>query len=374
MEVRGWHAIISDCIISENNCPSCGTCILVKKGKNIGVQPAPLPQYISSSRAAAAILELPGHKPIVFLSCYFEVTEGLAETNLRLLAAAGWFQQKYRMPVFMGADFNMAPSVVTKSGVLERAGLELVYPAGYTFFTSKSRSKLDYFMMSSCIKSSVQAIDVLKQYPLSPHRPVKVTLGIGSELMIPVLSKPQKLPTRRPVGPSPENHPWTKTTAALDALEQILDLGVEEEQRRAALNKTYDFMVSEMEITVSRATDTPLRQPGKRSGPPKLIWLSAKAVESQHRAEWKSFWRPTRWLLNQILEAQRILSRKEVRALPDLLQALSEPPTEFQESDELRGMLSSFTRLVSALQQDMQQGDEPEESYEKGERNVPRTT
>eukprot|EP00959_Pyramimonas_sp_CCMP1952_P285823 5976385-Pyramimonas_sp.AAC.1 len=72
----------------------------------------------------------------------------------------------------------MAPSMVSGSGVLERAGLATAHPSGYTLFTSKTRSKIDYCTMSSCLKSSVQAITVLKQYPLSPHRPVKLSLAV----------------------------------------------------------------------------------------------------------------------------------------------------------------------------------------------------
>eukprot|EP00959_Pyramimonas_sp_CCMP1952_P238049 4974781-Pyramimonas_sp.AAC.1 len=98
-EVRGWHAVISECDVGENSYNSSGACILTRPELNIGVQPAALPVYIPQSRAAAAaILELPGHKPVVSLSMYFEASEGLNNTNLYLLATAGRCQQKCRTP------------------------------------------------------------------------------------------------------------------------------------------------------------------------------------------------------------------------------------------------------------------------------------
>eukprot|EP00959_Pyramimonas_sp_CCMP1952_P172410 3602519-Pyramimonas_sp.AAC.1 len=119
-------------------------------------------------------------------------------------------------------------------------------------------------MMSSCLKSSVQSIHVLKQCPLSPHWPVRLEFAIGASVMIPVLKKPQKLPTRRPFGPPLEVLPGTRTSAALETLECILDEIEDPAQQQAALDKTYEVFVGDMEVAISRATNTVIKHPGQR--------------------------------------------------------------------------------------------------------------
>eukprot|EP00959_Pyramimonas_sp_CCMP1952_P174304 3642599-Pyramimonas_sp.AAC.1 len=109
--------------------------------------------------------------------------------------------------------------------------------------------------------------------------------------MIPVLKKSQKLPTKRPSGPPLEVLPWTRATAALETLESILDEVEDPTQQQAALDKTCEIFAEDMEVAISRATNTVIKHPGHRCAPPTLVWLSAKAVESQHRVEWKSYWR-----------------------------------------------------------------------------------
>eukprot|EP00959_Pyramimonas_sp_CCMP1952_P013754 290644-Pyramimonas_sp.AAC.1 len=64
--------------------------------------------------------------------------------------------------------------------------------------------------------------------------------------MIPALSWPQKLPTERPTGPALEKKDWVKTAAALDTAEQFL-VSEAPETQRAALDKAYEILASEME-------------------------------------------------------------------------------------------------------------------------------
>eukprot|EP00959_Pyramimonas_sp_CCMP1952_P295864 6188759-Pyramimonas_sp.AAC.1 len=85
-------------------------------------------------------------------------------------------------------------------------------------------------------------------------------------------------------------------------------------------------MVEGLGTTISRATNAVSKRPGHRCAPPKLIWFSAKAVGSQRRVEWESYWRSVRWLLNQAIQTQGAAARKQADELPDILQALGEPP------------------------------------------------
>eukprot|EP00959_Pyramimonas_sp_CCMP1952_P178639 3734026-Pyramimonas_sp.AAC.1 len=60
-----------------------------------------------------------------------EVSAGLNNTSLHVLATARWPQQNYNMPVAARADLNMPPPPISRLGILERANLDLMYPSGY---------------------------------------------------------------------------------------------------------------------------------------------------------------------------------------------------------------------------------------------------
>eukprot|EP00959_Pyramimonas_sp_CCMP1952_P383481 8035732-Pyramimonas_sp.AAC.1 len=59
-------------------------------------------------------------------------------------------------------------------------------------------SKLGYFVASRVLGESVSSVQVLVNYPLSPHRPVVAQVVIGKNHLIPRLAKPQEIPTKRP--------------------------------------------------------------------------------------------------------------------------------------------------------------------------------
>eukprot|EP00959_Pyramimonas_sp_CCMP1952_P051422 1074373-Pyramimonas_sp.AAC.1 len=85
--------------------------------------------------------------------------------------------------------------------------------------------------------------------------------------MIPVLQKPQKLPTRSPCGPSLEALLRTKTQAGLEVLETILEEIENPVQQQAALDKTYEIRIEDLETTINRATSTVIKHPGHRCAP-----------------------------------------------------------------------------------------------------------
>eukprot|EP00959_Pyramimonas_sp_CCMP1952_P166983 3489568-Pyramimonas_sp.AAC.1 len=94
---------------------------------------------------------------------------------------------------------------------------------------------------------------------------------------------PQETPAKRPFSPP------SRTLIGLEhSLGQILDPEAPDTQKKVALDKTYGALVLKMEGPLRRATNAPLRHLGNRYGTPKVAWLSANAVESQQRAQWKS--------------------------------------------------------------------------------------
>ena len=67
-----------------------------------------------------------------------------------MLSALPRLAEATRLPILVGGDFNMEPHQVQKTGLLRKAGLELLAPKLCTCISNswKSASKIDYFLAS----------------------------------------------------------------------------------------------------------------------------------------------------------------------------------------------------------------------------------
>eukprot|EP00959_Pyramimonas_sp_CCMP1952_P021073 444308-Pyramimonas_sp.AAC.1 len=74
------------------------------------------------------------------------------------------------MPLFAAADFNVPPSVISKTGLADRGDLVIASPKGPMYFTQKSQSQLEYLLVSRVIGDSICSVSAPPNYPLSPCR------------------------------------------------------------------------------------------------------------------------------------------------------------------------------------------------------------
>ena len=322
-DVRGWKAVISKGRLSDKGTPMGGCAVVVADGLNIGV--TPIAGWEQSDRLVAVGLEIPGVRDLAVASTYFQVGSGLGQVNVEILGHIAQLQIVSGRPTIVGGDFNNSPGVIEGSDFLRRAGMKVVAPATSTCITRRSQTKIDYFLISDCLEEAVREVSTLKNYPLAPHRPVRLITNLGRDEEIEVVRLFQKMPTKLPVGPLQQRREWHATKGALLGLEMIMkEPWSSRGQRQAALDRTYKVLAQDMEDTISRIMDFPLREKGKRAQPPKVIKKKVSKRELDKPKSWVSSSKAIRWLQNRITEFALAVSQENWEELEELLEAVEE--------------------------------------------------
>ena len=77
---------------------------------------------------------------------------------------------------------------------------------GPTHRAARTSTTTDYFVVSECLQTRLRKIEVLSDFLLRPHSPVRLTCSAGSLEWIPVLEMAPRFPTLLPFGPRREPH------------------------------------------------------------------------------------------------------------------------------------------------------------------------
>eukprot|EP00959_Pyramimonas_sp_CCMP1952_P068326 1426017-Pyramimonas_sp.AAC.1 len=78
-------------------------------------------------------------------------------------------------------------------------------------------------MGSYCFEHFLEQPKGLTGYPSSPHRPVVMDMVVEAPCLIPVLEQTQCIPAVAPAGPRNTCPPWSRSSGALEFLEDILE-------------------------------------------------------------------------------------------------------------------------------------------------------
>ncbi len=281
----GWRAAFSLAATLESGKPSGGVAILIREGLNIGSAAVTVPSEFEH-RMLGQRLEVTGFGTFIALSCYFEVGRRLTETNLGMLAAVAQLQESQQLPVLCGGDFNVPPERITAIDFLGRASMVLCKPDAATHRTKKSKSTIDYFVASQTIAYQIGSVQTLADFPLAPHRPVRLRSRVTSQDLIPVLFRPAKLPTSRPFGPQRQESDWGEVEAILDEIQTYV-VTATPAQQLTAWDVAYGVVIRHLEAEVCLQTDTPLPGRSIRGQPPRIKWVPRGAAQQQTRKSWK---------------------------------------------------------------------------------------
>ncbi len=85
---RGWQSLWAAAVTGPNGGASGGVAIFAREGIGLHHPPAGT-HVISPGRAVAAVVQAPGHRPTIFVSCYLCHGKGPNGKNLGILAAIG---------------------------------------------------------------------------------------------------------------------------------------------------------------------------------------------------------------------------------------------------------------------------------------------
>ncbi len=205
---QGWKAVFQPAATLESGKPSGGVAILLADRADIGITDPQLKAPGYEHRLLGLRLVAPGLAPTILVSAYLQAGGGMNLTNRTLLSTIAQWQEEAQAPILVGGDFNVKADLIRGTDFLLRGGLTLLVPKGATYRTSASSTTIDYYLVSNCLCNKLQKCQVLSEFPLKPHSPVRLECRLGEVEWIPVLDTPIRLPTEKPFGPEQEERDW----------------------------------------------------------------------------------------------------------------------------------------------------------------------
>ncbi len=355
---RGFNAVFRPAVSLESGRPSCGVGILIAQRDDFGVtEPHIEYQTDEAPRIMALQLTVIGMDPILLVNVYFEDSRGLSELNRRLLSRLAVWQQEFTMSVLGGGDFNIPADQLAKADEFwSRARLQLIATTSPTYTTSKAATTIDYFVVSSVLTEQVISRDVLKDFPLAPHAPVRIVLEYGEEVYIPVLDLPRRLPLVPPIGPTQQPPDWEPLRSRLREAYEYYDiwpLGRPPSQPEKAqiLDQCYSTFARIFENTLCVLLDVPLQRRSRRGHPAHIKKVQSKRRGRAHFQSWTSFVRPLHWLRRWVQSALRYVTggSTELTSALHLKDDLQDTYTEFRSVPSLIQLYARAQELTDAL-------------------------
>ncbi len=230
----------------------------------------------------------------------------------------------------------------------------MMVPRGATYRTSKCRTTIDYFLVSTCLCNKVPGCHVLGDFPLKPHSPVQLECKLGELEWVPVLDTPIRLPTEKPFGPVLEEASWRELAGRVeDAHQYITKYRGGQWENVQVLGQVYGEFASAFEDHICRCTDTPRRRISTRGRPPRIRWVEGSRRAKRQLKSWRFLDRPLVWMTHWAKHVIRyIADMGEDTTVGFLSQDLEECPTEFRSVEALIGLHQRAQTLIQALAMD----------------------
>ncbi len=125
----------------------------------------------------AAVVEPPGHRPILAVSAYLIDGKGIQPANRAILAKIGRSveMQGADVPTLVGGDFQCGPADVDGSGFTTMIkGKVVAAPSGRgTFRTSRAATSIDFFVASDDLAGVVDEVKLIETSGVKGHTPVQ---------------------------------------------------------------------------------------------------------------------------------------------------------------------------------------------------------
>ena len=347
---QGWRAVFRPAATLATGKPSGGVAILIADRADVGVTDLQLRAPGYEHRLLGLRLVAPGMN-VILASAYLQAGGGMNITNRTLLSTIAQWQESTQTPVLVGGDFNLKADLIRSTDYLVRGGLSLQVPRGPTYRTASCRTTIDYYLVSTCLCNKLQKCQVLSDFPLNPHSPVRLECLQGELEWVPVLDSPIKLPTEKPFGPEREERDWTQLADRVEQAHQYLTRyrgGTWENVQ--VLDQVYAEFVRAFEEQICLRTDTPMRRVSTRGRPPRVRWVDGSKRAKRQLKSWRSLERPLIWMTHWVQNVIRYNSGNEEDLTATLLEAeLAECPTEFHSIVALIGLRMRAQTIIRAL-------------------------
>ncbi len=282
---HGWKAVWAPAGVGARGGASGGVAIFARNW--LGLAYPPVGSYVwHPARAAAAVLEAPGHRPMLLVSLYLHHGVGTGRRNLEILADVGraCARQGPDWPLVVAADANMGAEDLARSGFDRKISSTILCPesARGTFRTTTTATTIDMFLVSDGLSAAVDTVDVVEEAPCKGHRPIRLRfVPRVTALKALHLRPPPVLARERVLGPLPQPPNWAKAAAAAEAAHATaaralassrgtVDLGAADFDQ--LLEKAYAMWANLAEEELGDFAGAHVAKPGERAKRPNLVW------------------------------------------------------------------------------------------------------
>ncbi len=198
---HGWESVWAPAQLGVGGGASGGAAILARRGLGLRF-PTVGPHVIEEARAVAAVVEPPGHRPILAVSAYLIDGKGVQPANRAILAKIGRCveMQGADALTLVGGDFQCAPADVDGSGFTTMIkGKVVAAPSGRgTFRTSRAATSIDFFVASDDLAGVVDEVKLIETSGVKGHTPVQLSFRPRAVALKALAVRPPPEPPHRP--------------------------------------------------------------------------------------------------------------------------------------------------------------------------------
>ncbi len=308
---NGWQSIWTAAVPGPQGGASGGAAVFVRTGLGLRYPPG-MTHIWWPGRVVAAMVDAPGHRPLLLISCYLIHGVGPSEGNLQILADMG---QRLRAiggghEVVIAGDINMEPPDLADTGFAGEVDATIMCPptSRGTFRTARSSSMLDYFIISNRTAAAVDKVETVEGSGVRGHVPVVLTFKAKATALKALhLRRPPRLGDERVYGPVPPPPCWTQARrAAEDALAEARKGGPDVQDK---LDKAYQEWANLAEEEIAGYVGEAPKKWGERGLLPRLVWRSA--IPEAAPVKQRPYAAAAAWLVEATNEVRRIAAAVE---------------------------------------------------------------
>ncbi len=180
---HGWKMVAAPAVEGPNGGNSAGVAVFARS--YLGLRYPPKGTYIiEPGRAVAAVVDIPGCRPILAVSAYLYDGQGLSPRNRQILGNIGACVQMQggRWQTIIGGDFNNEPQEVAAVGMHDDIGALVVHPSTRrgTCRTPAAARTYDFFVMSAAMVRTIDEVSTVEASGVKTHTPVQALSNRGS--------------------------------------------------------------------------------------------------------------------------------------------------------------------------------------------------
>ena len=252
---QGWHVFFAPALATgtAHMAASGGVCIAFRSHLAAWAPTGEMKAEDATlvpGRVAVAMVKTHGYGTVALYSIYLVVGEGLAPGTLNhsICQQTADHIRGHGLPWIAAGDLNATEAEVAASPLCTATGGAIAADKGTTCKSQRTgkHSCIDMFVLDKRLVRGASAAKADREAGINPHSPVTLKLAAASKVeQVQVLAR-QRLPTCRPVGPSPPPPDWSETLANLRAATDqwtqggVTLKGAERQQGQKALNDMYE--------------------------------------------------------------------------------------------------------------------------------------